>query len=304
MNDFESAIHPSDDQLRRFTASTLPPRELIETSRHIARCQRCAAIASDAYDIDASASAVREQVMERPPRWMPIAAAVAGATLLIAVWLAVERSDRHRDAPAIVVSAAAERPEWRALVTAALDQGRIDQPSVLHELRPSAGSLRAAESAQQPDNALSPAGSVTESDRPLFRWKPMASARHYRLLLFSRGAEVMHSEPLTTTEWQPASPLQRGGVYEWQVIALTTHGDIVLPPPNAPRALFGVMTAAAADEIADARRERPGDTLLTGLLYARAGVIGRAEDELRAYAAGHPSPSADSLLRCVEQWRP
>jgi hypothetical protein len=304
MSNFESAIHPSDEMLRRFTAGTLPPRELIDTSRHIARCETCAAIASGSYDIDRAASAVREQVIGQPLRWMPIAAALAGAALLIAVWLTTQQrvSNQHPLTPPLTISTT-ERPEWQALAATALEQGRIDPPPILQELRPAAGSLRAA-APKQTAEALAPVGTVVETDRPRFTWTPVTGANSYRVLLFSRGAEVTRSEALTTSAWQPAAPLSRGNVYEWQVIASTPHGDVVLPPPDAPRALFGVVALDAADEIAAARRERPGDTLLTGLLYARAGVIDRAAQELRAYAAAHPSPSASSLLRCVEQWRP
>jgi hypothetical protein len=187
----------------------------------------------------------------------------------------------------------AGHPEWRALVDAAAAAGRVAEPAVLAELRPPAGTLREA-GAHPTAGGLSPAGAVVEEDRPRFTWKGVRGASSYRVIVFSSGAEVARGDRLSATTWQPAAPFPRGALYEWQVIAATPRGEIVLPPPAAPRALFRILSGAAAGEIGEAKRQRPNDHLLLGLLYAREGVVDRAEEELRGYPA---------LQRSVAGWR-
>jgi hypothetical protein len=302
--------HPTGEQLRTFGDGRLAGRALIETARHIAGCSKCAATASEGHDIDTAAAALRADLSatERraSPWWIAIAAGAGGA-LLMTGWLTMHRSipnlpPQRRQIRATTSST--ERVEWKVLVDTALIDQRIAPPEILRELRPSASSLRAVRRERRMNDALKPAGVVVDTDRPAFSWAAVEGAKTYRVLVFAHGEEVARSEPLSVTSWQPSKPLARGGIFEWQVIASTPHGDVVLPPPEAPRALIGVLSAAAAEEIAAARRERPGETLLLGLLYARAGVIDRAEEELRVYAAKNPrSTAANSLLRCVAEWR-
>src|SRR5262249_13526519 len=159
--------------------------------------------------------------------WMAIAAAVAAAAIL-ALWLVMR--------PAAPVPVRAERPEWSAIKRSALTTGEIARPEILRELRPAPSSLRGGR-AEAP-LTMGRAGVVVESDRPRFYWSPVAGATSYRVLLFSHGQEITRGAPVTAAEWQPAAALVRGGVYEWQVIATTPRGELVLPPPDAPRALF------------------------------------------------------------------
>lgn len=252
------------------------PEEIAAAARGeigAAHAERCARCAEDIADIRA--------LLAPPPgrhtmRWLALAATIA-AIALLALWR-----------PSAPPATARERPEWLALKTAPLTR-----PEILRELRPAAGTLRDP-GAQDRRFAMQPAGSVVEWDRPQFSWPPVAGARAYRVIVFAGGAQVAGSGELPAPAWQPDRPLPRGRTYEWQVIAAMPAGERILPPPGAPRALFAVLSAPALNEIATAQRERPDDHLLLGLLYARAGVLDRAAEELR----GH-----ERLRRTVAEWR-
>ncbi len=233
--------------------------------------------------------------------WITAAATLAGGALLTMIWLKTHHSPPPH--PISVATVHAERPEWNALVETALANQRIAPPDILRDLRPAPGSLRAGAREARTSGALDPAGVVIESDRPHFSWAAVGGAKTYRVIVYGHGSEVARSERLHVTSWQSSVPLLRGEMYEWQVIASTPHGDVVLPPPEARRVLIRILSDDAAREIAAATRERPDDRLLLGLLYANAGVADRAADELRVYAAANPrSVAAAALFQSVAQW--
>jgi hypothetical protein len=176
-------------------------------------------------------------------------------------------------------------------------------PDVLKQLRPEGGALRGA-SARPAHSGLKPAGAVVAEDRPTFRWGPIARAIGYRVLLFQGSKQVMTSEMLAETFWQPPHALDRGTTYEWQLIARLPKREIAVPAPPAPPALFHVLSRTALDDIEAARRAHPGDRLLLGVLYAEAGVVDRAESELHAHAEAHQHDErALALWRSVAAWQ-
>jgi len=303
-----ASFHPSNSELRGLAAGTLAPHDLLKTARHVAACAACANAASEIYDVDSAVAGLRTDLLgddevpaRRSPWWIPIAATLAFGALLAMIWMAMHRRPAFDTTKVTIVDT--ERREWKALVDGALATRSLAPPGVLRDLRPAPGSLRAGSRAAQPDGTLQPAGAVVESDRPRFSWAAVNGAKRYRVIVYGQGREAARSDALAGTSWQPSAPLVRGAAYEWQVIASTPHGDVVLPPPEARRALIRILSAEDEREIAQARRERPQDRLLLGLLYARAGVADRAEDELRAYAASNPrSPEAAALLHSVAHW--
>jgi hypothetical protein len=56
-------------------------------------------------------------------------------------------------------------------------------------------------------------------------------------------------------------------------------------------------------DLTTAQRERPGDHLLLGILYARAGIQKEAAKELATYRNSHPNDAAaQELMESVEGW--
>jgi hypothetical protein len=152
---------------------------------------------------------------------------------------------------------------------------------------------------------VGPAGTVLESDRPLFSWRPLNGEATYLVAVFdSEFKPVAKSGPLTATEWACPQTLRRGATYTWQVTALHNGETIVSPSPPAPEARFRVLEQDEADELKRARRLRPTSHLTLGVLYARAGMADEAEREFQALVESNPgSAAARSLLLSVRAWR-
>jgi hypothetical protein len=68
--------------------------------------------------------------------------------------------------------------------------------------------------------------------------------------------------------------------------------------------MFRVVSAAIAQDLADARLRFPSDDLLLGVLYARAGIMDEASDRLASYTSAHPeSAQARRLAAEVAAWK-
>ena len=83
--------------------------------------------------------------------------------------------------------------------------------------------------------------------------------------------------------------------------AIKDGQEVTAPRPPAPQARFRILDQAKADELANARREYASSHLALGLLYAEAGLLKEAEEELRALQTANPdSEIARSLLNQVQ----
>jgi hypothetical protein len=77
--------------------------------------------------------------------------------------------------------------------------------------------------------------------------------------------------------------------------------EVIVPEPPAPEAKFKVLEQAKAAELERARRQFAGSRLTLGLLYAQAGLLDEAEQELQALVnANRDSSAALKLLRSVK----
>lgn len=110
------------------------------------------------------------------------------------------------------------------------------------------------------------------------------------------------SPELTEASW--TTTLARGKVYSWQVKALKEGQEFTSPRPPAPQAKFRILDQAKANEIARARRAHGNSHLTLALLYADAGLIKEAEQELRLLRRANPnSEVARALLRSLQSQR-
>jgi hypothetical protein len=295
--------HLTPGEVREFLRHRLPPARIGSAARHLAHCPACATAVREGYDVPAAGRAVGRSILTRErtsTRWLAIAAAaaicVAGLGAFIA-WIPA-----RTPIPSARTRIVAPSDRWAGIAAAAHTNGTVIMPEVLHALRPSVGPLRGAEAAG-PQRRLRPAGIVVEEDRPELRWEAVPQATSYRVLLFRGPTPIAESSPLAACAWRPEQPLDRDATYEWQVIATTPHGEVALPaPPSAP-VLFRVLSRREHDDLEAARRAHPHDRLVLGVLYARAGLVGHAVEELGAYAATHPGDlKAQALWRSVESW--
>jgi hypothetical protein len=152
---------------------------------------------------------------------------------------------------------------------------------------------------------LGPLGTVVLSDRPFFRWQPLQGASGYKAAVYDPDFNrTVFSGLLTGTQWQATTPLWRGVTYHWLVTAIKDGSEIKSPAPPAPEAKFRVLERAKFEEIEQARRAYAGSHLVTGLFYARMGLLEEAEGEFQLLANSNPNSVIPAkLLQRVRAFR-
>ena len=149
---------------------------------------------------------------------------------------------------------------------------------------------------------FNPVGTVIRTARPTFRWQALEGATSYSVTVFDADYnEIARSPVLTAPIWTMPEALERGRVYLWKVTATRDGKEIKSPVAPAPEARFRVLEKNKLDEISSARKDYPNSHLLTGLLYAQAGLLDEAEREFQILARRNPkSPIAQKLLRAIK----
>lgn len=185
---------------------------------------------------------------------------------------------------------------YNMLVVKALTTGRPATPTWLRELTVRDKSLM-GESGLAPFRPLEPSGVVVASDRPVFRWSPLAGATSYRVVVSdSSFGQVATSEELQTTEWTPPKALPRGVTYRWSIRAVKDGKETVAPAPPLPQARFRVLDKARLAEVNRARRDHGNSHLLMGAVYANAGLVEDAEREFEALVRANPRAAIPEKL--------
>jgi hypothetical protein len=189
-------------------------------------------------------------------------------------------------------------------VKSALVARQVEPPPIIAGLAGRYGMLRGASEGVR-FGLQSPVGTAVLTDRPTFRWRGLEGASHYTVAIYDASFnQVATSPPLNATEWTVAQPLQRGFIYSWQVTAAKDGKLISSPTSPAPEARFLVLDQAGATRLAQAKQTYGNSHLVLGVLYARAGLLDDAEQELRALAKANPgSTVARKLLAGVSSIR-
>jgi len=194
---------------------------------------------------------------------------------------------------------------YQGLLKKALSSGRIDKSSQLTGLSRPSSSLMGSGNQKTEFAVLEPAGNVLMSDRPTFRWTRMDGPTSYVVELYDEQfQQVATSLNITTNSWTPPQSLTRGKVYSWQVKASRDGEEVTTPRPPAPQAKFRILDQAKTNELDRAKRAYGSSHLTMGLLYADAGLLKEAEQELRLVQKANPdSELARNLLRQVQTLR-
>ena len=145
-------------------------------------------------------------------------------------------------------------------------------------------------------DVIEPRDTVVMSDRPLFRWNAPAGTTSVVEVFAPDFTRVAASPPLTSNTWTPPVALQRGVTYRWQV----TAGDVTIPAPPLPEALFLIVPEDQAKAVHELERsKRP--SLALAATYAKAGDFDRARAELRALIdTGKQTEAAKKLLGRID----
>jgi hypothetical protein len=187
----------------------------------------------------------------------------------------------------------------------ALQGGKVQQPAALAQLESEASTLLGSASPGLPFRLVGPLGEVVRTQRPTFRWQELAGAQSYKVIVTdAKLNEVAMSPELKTTEWRIAQPLAAGGLYSWQVTALKDGVAITSPTLPAPQAKFKVLDRSNAQVLQQAERAYPNSHLVLGVLYAEAGLLDEAEQQLRLLVRANPRVTAtQKLLQSVQAMR-
>jgi hypothetical protein len=180
----------------------------------------------------------------------------------------------------------------RQYVRASLKSGRCALPSIARFAPPVEGFA-----------ALTPAGSVAESDRPTFRWRPVENGAPYAVsVIDGTGAIVARGQGILGNEWSVPNALQRGKTYTWEVVArgVTAPGGQVMKRTGK----FTVLDLAGLASINHLRTAHADSNLIVGMACAEAGLLESAAKEFQILAEANPgSPVVQKLSRQLSPWR-
>jgi hypothetical protein len=233
-------------------------------------------------------------------RWrMPLAIAAGVGLVAVSVW-SLYRA-RPESAPAVAsvpVREAPLSPGEQQTLNLALADHQLERAPILDRLITRKGTLLGPESEAKHFDLAGPLGTAIETDKPVFRWKPLAGATSYVVAIFDENFDQVATSPaVSTLEWQPAQPLPRGRVLNWQVTARIGGETVHSPIPPAPEAHFSIVPAETEAQIDGARRAHPGNHLLLAAMYAKAGALDDAERELASVDPATAKPYLDSIQR-------
>lgn len=195
-------------------------------------------------------------------------------------------------------------PAGQQAVRNALMSGRITAPDSLALLTGKAGTLMGGSPTSSATfSLLSPVGVMIRKDRPTFSWRPLTEASGYIVTVLDSDLRIVATSPqILETTWISPRPLERGGVYSWQVAALKDDQRIIAPPANAPEARFRIIDKNTDDTLRRLESIEARSHLARGILYSQAGLLDDAERELRALVKANPnSEVARKLLLSVRK---
>lgn len=265
---------------------------------HLRQCARCA---SEVADLRAFHRELAPRTLPAL-RWIAGAAAAAAAAVVLIILTrpdetATARVDPVQTPPRPAASARSVEPAPRRAATLtpdssllpvveALRAGRVPSAGLLRELRPGAGQQRNAGSGTPELVLLGPAGSVTESTTPLFRWSGSGTRTVHVEVFDDEFRLVARSDAISGTEWRPAAPLPRGATLTWQLATAEPDREI-FPPAPLPPARFSIVSEASFRLIRAARAQ--GRELDLALLYVQAGMLPEARKQFDQLVRAHPN---------------
>lgn len=190
-------------------------------------------------------------------------------------------------------------------IRVALQTGKLERSPALTELASRSSILLSESGNGLPFRLIGPLGLVVRSEQPTLRWEVLDGAQSYQVIVTDADLnEVAASPALDATEWRISKPLKAGRIYSWQVTAMKDGAKITSPVLPAPQAKFKVLDRSTAEVLVKAERAYPDSHLTLGVLYAEAGLLDDAEQQLRQFLSNNPrNDIAQKLLQNVTAMR-
>lgn len=285
-----------------------------DARRHLDECAACRDEVEDLRQFRSEMKATPRAPVPMPGRektWkLPALVGLAAAlvvALAVSQWMSRRPGSARSSAPVAaqqaLPSVPALSPAEREAVQLALQSHKLERAPILDRLVSRQGVLLGAPAEPAGFDLLSPMGTAVMEDRPTLSWKPLPGTTRYVVSIFDENfSKVAESPALTSPSWQPDSPLARGRIYNWQVVARIRGTIVRTPMPPAPEARFEVVSAKIAGQMETARRDHPRDHLLLAVLDAEAGALDDAANELDLLSATDPA-TAGALRASLDELR-
>jgi len=192
--------------------------------------------------------------------------------------------------------------EYQSLVKKALSGQKIEKAPQLQGLTRPPSSLMGSNDREIHFAVIEPAGTVVMTDRPEFRWSKLEGATSYAVEVYDDQFKLVASSlQVAGLSWTTPQSLPRGPVYSWQVKASKDGAEITSPRPPAPQAKFRILDQAKANELSRAKRAYASSHLTLALLYAQAGLLKEAQQELALLRRTNPNSDVPrNLLRQIQ----
>ncbi len=309
--------HLTDQQVLDYRARSLAPRELLRVDDHLSICSTCRDRLWNEMETGPMIASLRNladaatdpTVHKRKRLWTAVAAiaAVLIATVALVIVMrtpstpvlktATVSSTPAPIAPIPPTPATPQMPdEYQTLLERTRREGKFDRAPVLRDLIRKDSVLLAPGRTDESHAVRGPIGTVVLSDKPAFRWQPVAAATQYVVAVFDSNFEkVMESPALTTAEWIPSKALPRGKTYSWQVTATVDGAAVRFPKPPAAEAVFRVIDSSRFTELSRTKQEYPDSHVLLAALYAKEGLLDDSEAELKLADPTEARPLLESL---------
>jgi hypothetical protein len=186
---------------------------------------------------------------------------------------------------------------------ASLIATNLVMPKVIEMFDRSRVILRGEDNRDESFSIISPYATVITDDRPTFRWTALNGVSSYTISVYDADLNLVRSsDPITETQWSMPKPLQRGMIYTWIVTALK-DGKEVLAPVLPTRAEFKVIEKPELIKLNRSIRHT-GSHVARGILYAKAGLLDKAEHEFQVHLTLDTGDEhAKELLQLIKSWR-
>lgn len=177
------------------------------------------------------------------------------------------------------------------------------RPPVIEIFDKSSIVLRGDDSKSESFNVTSPYSTVISNDRPTFHWTALNGASSYVVYVYDAKLNLIKtSDPVIETHWLIPVRLGRGVIYTWTVTAFK-DGKEFLAPTLPARAEFKIIEKSELDKL-NSQIKHMHSGIARGVLFAKAGLLGEAERELRTHLVRYPDDShAKKLLETIKSWR-
>jgi anti-sigma factor RsiW len=285
--------HLNSEEMERLIEGSISPEEEKAIELHLAECAHCSAETDDLRSFIAAAPGPR-----RRNAFLAFAAALIIA-IAIGGFVAQHVMEREvvpqlrisiRDGNAVLTlsenGGVAGAPAGSERMIRALLTTR-EMPFSRGMTMPEKQMLRGSAAPKKPLRVVFPISRVVLDDRPDFGWTTDERASSFIVKVFTVDMQpILRSPVLRDRHWRPERPLPRGEMLFWQLTEISGEERVIAPQSPDPPAMFKIVDAATAAEIAEALRER--SHLVSAALYARAGMRVEAAAELEALSKLNP----------------